>query len=62
MRRSSSRSRSLTARIADDYRLLFDSPSTVSQLPRHLNSDIPDPRNVESRRHFLTSTWSVPRT
>jgi hypothetical protein len=43
--------------IADDYRLLFGSSAAISERPTHLNTDIPDPRNVPGLQTFLGSTW-----
>jgi hypothetical protein len=45
--------------IADDYRLLFGSAAAISERPTHLNSSIPDPRNVAGLSSFLTSSWAV---
>ena len=46
--------------VADDYRLLFGSPSAVSERPWHMNADIVDPRNVPGLRDFLASSWRTP--
>jgi hypothetical protein len=43
--------------IAEDYRILFGTAAAVSQRP-HLNSEIPDPRNVAGLREFLENTWA----
>jgi Big-like domain-containing protein len=47
--------------IADDYRLLFGSEKAISERPTHMNSEIPDPRNVSGLREFLQNTWTTPR-
>jgi len=46
--------------IADDYRLLFGSSSAISEDNRHLNSEIPDPRNVAGLKDFLAGSWTTP--
>jgi len=43
--------------IADDYRLLFGSSLAISEHPYHLNTQIPDPRNVTGEKDFLLNTW-----
>ncbi|HET7486611.1 MAG TPA: Ig-like domain-containing protein [Acidimicrobiales bacterium] len=43
--------------IADDYRLLFGSSLAISEHPYHLNTQIPDPRNVTGLKDFLATTW-----
>ena len=45
--------------IADDYRLLFGSALAISERPTHLNSDLPDPRDVPGLRTFLQSYWTT---
>jgi hypothetical protein len=45
--------------IADDYRLLFGSAQAIAQGPRHLNADLPDPRDVPGLRAFLMDSWSA---
>jgi hypothetical protein len=45
--------------IADDYRLLFGSDAAISERPTHLNSDIPDPRDVAGLRDFLANNWTA---
>jgi hypothetical protein len=44
--------------IAEDYRLLFGSPSAISQKPTHMNRDIPHPTNVPALRDFFLSSWA----
>jgi hypothetical protein len=44
--------------IADDYRMLFGSPAAVAEWPKHLNQDLPDPRDVSGLKQFLATTWS----
>ena len=46
--------------IADDYRLLFGSDLAISERP-HLNTDIPDPRNVPGLKQFFQTTWMTPK-
>jgi hypothetical protein len=46
--------------VADDYRLLFGSSLAVSERPTHLNTQIPDPRNVPGLRNFLLNVWRAP--
>jgi hypothetical protein len=36
---------------------LFGSSAAISERPTHLNTDIPDPRNVPGLQTFLGSTW-----
>ena len=43
--------------IADDYRLLFGSAEAIAQRPQHMNSYIPDPRDVPGLREFLQQVW-----
>jgi hypothetical protein len=43
--------------IADDYRLLFGSAAAIAQRPVHMNTAIPDPRDVPGLRDFLLRTW-----
>jgi hypothetical protein len=45
--------------IADDYRLLFGSPLSISEGPLHMNSDIPQPSNVAGLKSFLLNTWGA---
>ena len=45
--------------IADDYRLLFGSQLAISERPRHLNTQIPDPRDVPGLRDFLLNSWGA---
>lgn len=47
--------------IAEDYRLLFGSAAAIQQRPWHMNTEIPDPRNVPGLRDFFTQVWAVPR-
>jgi hypothetical protein len=47
--------------IADDYRLLFGSAKAISERPTHLNSQIPDPRDVAGLKDFLQNSWTTPR-
>ena len=44
--------------IGDDYRLLFGSALAISQRNTHMNSEIPDPRNVAGLRNFFLETWA----
>lgn len=46
--------------IADDYRLLFGSSSAVSEMPAHLNPDLPDPRNVAGLKDFFLTFLERP--
>jgi hypothetical protein len=46
--------------IADDFRLLFGTDEAISQRPQHLNSEIPDPRNVPGLKTFLANVWASP--
>lgn len=41
--------------VADDYRLLFGTPAAIAGRPGHLNTQIPDPRNVPGLAQFLLS-------
>jgi hypothetical protein len=43
--------------VADDYRMLFGTPAAVSERGGHLNSQIPDPRNVAGLADYLLNTW-----
>jgi hypothetical protein len=43
--------------IAEDYRLLFSSPTALQQWPGQMNSDIPDARDVPGLRDFLENAW-----
>jgi hypothetical protein len=43
--------------VADDYRMLFGTPAAVSERGGHLNSQIPDPRNVPGLADYLLNTW-----
>ena len=43
--------------IADDYRLLFGTQAAISEQPSHLNTDIPDPRNVPGLGTWLLDNW-----
>jgi hypothetical protein len=43
--------------IADDYRLSFGSSLAISENPTHMNTTIPDPRNVTGLANFLSTTW-----
>ena len=45
--------------IADDYRILFGSPAAVSERAGHLNTQIPDPRNVPGLADTLLA-WRTP--
>lgn len=45
--------------IADDYRLLFGSPSAVSEEPTHLNTQIPDPRDQAGLANWMLTYWAV---
>jgi hypothetical protein len=47
--------------IADDYRLLFGADLAISERNQHLNTDIPDPRNVAGLKTFLQTTWMTPK-
>ena len=46
--------------IADDFRLLFGTDEAISQRPQHLNSEIPDPRDVGGLKDFLATVWASP--
>jgi hypothetical protein len=46
--------------LADDYRLLFGSSAAISERPTHLNSQVPDPRDVPGLATFLLNTWRTP--
>jgi hypothetical protein len=46
--------------IADDYRLLFGDSAAISERPTHMNTDIPDPRNVPGLLSYLQNTWRTP--
>jgi len=43
--------------IADDYRLLFGSPTAVAQMA-HMNRSIVDPRQQPGLRSWFLSTWA----
>jgi hypothetical protein len=43
--------------IADDYRILFGTSAAISERGGHLNSQIPDPRNVPGLRDYLLGGW-----
>jgi len=43
--------------IAEDYRLLFSSPTALDQWPGQMNSDIPDARDVPGLADFLQNVW-----
>lgn len=45
--------------IAEDYRLLFGSSLAISERPQHMNTSIPDPRNVAGLRDFLLTHWAA---
>lgn len=45
---------------ADDYRLLLGAAAAISENPQHLNTQIPDPRNVAGLKDFLQTTWKTP--
>jgi hypothetical protein len=45
--------------IADDYRLLFGSSLAISQRPMHMNTSIPDPRNVPGLKDFFLNVWAA---
>lgn len=47
--------------IADDYRLLLGSSKAISETPTHLNTTIPDPREVPGLKTFLQNSWTTPR-
>ena len=44
--------------IGDDYRLLFGSPTAISQRPTHMNTAIPEPSEVPGLKAFFQSTWA----
>ena len=44
--------------IAEDYRLLFSSPTALAQWPNPMNSKITDPRDVPGLRDFFLSVWA----
>lgn len=46
-----------TEMIADDYRMLFGSPTAVSQA-NYINSQIPDPRTVPGLKDWFITTWA----
>ena len=46
--------------VADDYRLLFGTPAAIAGRPGHLNSQLPDPRNVPGLSSFLLNSWRTP--
>ncbi|MDT4916087.1 MAG: hypothetical protein QOH89_787, partial [Pseudonocardiales bacterium] len=43
--------------LADDYRLIFGTPTAIAQRAGHLNNQIPDPRNVPGLAEFLLNSW-----
>lgn len=43
--------------IADDYRLLFSSPTALAQRTVSLNTQIPDPRNQPGLKDWFLNTW-----
>ncbi len=45
--------------IAEDFRLLFGSAAVLAQQPKHMNPDIPDPRDVPGLRDFLLTGWAA---
>jgi hypothetical protein len=45
--------------IADDYRMLFGTPTAVSQAA-YINASATDPRLVPGLREFFVSSWSQP--
>jgi hypothetical protein len=45
--------------IADDYRLLFGTPTAVSQ-STYINPDVPDPRTVPGLKQWFSTVWAVP--
>lgn len=40
---------------ADDYRLLFGSAKAITQRPKHMNRDIPQPFDVKGLREWMAS-------
>jgi hypothetical protein len=44
--------------MADDYRLLFGTPTAVSQRATHLNTQIADPRNQAGLATFFLRSWA----
>jgi hypothetical protein len=49
---------SKTEMLAEDFRLLFSSPTALAQWPGQMNSDIPDAREVPGLADFLQNVWS----
>jgi hypothetical protein len=45
--------------IADDYRILFGSSAAVAERAGHLNTQIPDPRNVPGLADYLATSWRM---
>ena len=45
--------------IAEDYRLLFSSPTALAQWPNPMNSEITDPRDVPGLRDFFLNDWAT---
>ncbi len=43
--------------IAEDYRLLFSSPTARAQWPAQMNPDIPDARSVTGLEEFFLTIW-----
>jgi hypothetical protein len=43
--------------VADDYRLLFGDSAAISERPTHLNTTIPDPRNVPGLKDYLQNQY-----
>lgn len=56
-RTGSSYSWSINEIVADDYRMLFGTSAAVSERPTHLNTSIPDPRNVTGLRDYLAGAF-----
>ena len=48
---------SKTEMIAEDFRLMFSSPTALTQWPGQMNSDIPDARDVPGLADFLQNVW-----
>jgi len=44
--------------IAEDYRLLFGSGLAISQMPNHMNNEIPQPSTITGFKDWFTNTWA----
>ncbi|WP_157202565.1 Ig-like domain-containing protein [Calidithermus chliarophilus] len=50
---------SRTEMIADDYRMLFGTPTAIAQMA-YINPDVADPREVSGLKDFFQNVWARP--